>query len=180
MVIKALITNVTTDAELTALTGMVANAFAWHEGNQCVYCYEPNFATGDVSSVDGGFWVKDEIEALDLNEYKLLRYQEIDTRSAELISLGYSYQGVVFSLSQNAQINILGMDEVRDELTYPVNYNNIDDTVVYSIVDAADVHNMYLTALGTKKAHLDSGTALKNQVRDAVDEAAVQAIIDNR
>jgi hypothetical protein len=37
-----------------------------------------------------------------------------------------------------------------------------------------------MTALATKKAHQDSGTVLKNQVRDAVDIAAVNAIIDNR
>jgi hypothetical protein len=39
---------------------------------------------------------------------------------------------------------------------------------------------MYLTALTTKKAHLDSGTALKDQIRAAADTSAVNAIIDNR
>ena len=84
------------------------------------------------------------------------------------------------SLSQNSQLNLLGLNSSRTELTYPVEYNNIDDTDVYTITDATDMHTMYLTALGTKKTHLDSGTALKDQIRAAVDEAAVQLIIDTR
>jgi hypothetical protein len=39
---------------------------------------------------------------------------------------------------------------------------------------------MYLTALSTKKAHLDSGTALKNQVRAATTHNEIDAVIDNR
>lgn len=115
-----------------------------------------------------------------LDEFKIFRYEEIDARTEELIALGYTYDSVQFSLSQNAQINLIGLDNIRDELTYPITYNNIDDTATYSIADATTIHNMYLQALGVKKAHLDSGTALKDQIRAAVDRSAVEAIVDNR
>jgi hypothetical protein len=39
---------------------------------------------------------------------------------------------------------------------------------------------MYLTALATKKSWVDSGTALKDSIRDAIDENSVSLIIDNR
>ena len=85
-------------------------------------------------------------------------------------------------MSQNAQINILGMDEVRDDpaMSYPIEYSTIDDLAHYSVLDATDLHTMYLTALGTKKAWVDSGTVLKDAVRNAIDENAVSLIVDNR
>jgi hypothetical protein len=181
MVVKALIQNVNTDAELTALSAN-RNDFAYHNGESSVYIYEPNFKTGDVSSVNGGYWIKDKIKALSLDEYKDVRFKEIDATTFERISLGFSYNNLVFSLSQNAQINILGMDEVRDDpaMTYPIEYSTIDDLAHYTVTDSTDLHNMYLTALGTKKSWVDSGTVLKDAVRAAIDENAVSLIIDNR
>jgi hypothetical protein len=119
---------------------------------------------------------------LSLDEYKDVRFKEIDATTFERISLGFSYNNLVFSLSQNAQINILGMDEVRDDpaMTYPIEYSTIDDLAHYTVTDSTDLHNMYLTALGTKKSWVDSGTVLKDAVRAAIDENAVSLIIDNR
>ena len=119
-------------------------------------------------------------EAVTLDEYKAIKNGAIDQRTGELIALGFTYATKQFSLSESAQINILALDNTRTELTYPVTYNTIDDTETYDVVDAVDLHNMYLTALATKKAHLDSGTTLKDQVRLAVDKAGVDAVVDNR
>jgi hypothetical protein len=117
---------------------------------------------------------------LTIDEHKVLKSREIDGRTGELISLGFAYATKQFSLSQNAQINISALNQTRDELTYPINYNTVDDLDTYDVVDATDMHNMYLTALSTKKAHLDSGTALKNQVRAATTHNEIDAVIDNR
>lgn len=119
---------------------------------------------------------------LTLEEYKQIRYNEIDCKSGELISQGFTYQSKVFSLSQNAQINLLALDETRNDpaLTYPIVYNTIDDVDTYNVTDATDLHNMYLTALATKKGILDSGTTLKTSIRNATTEAEVDAVIDNR
>jgi hypothetical protein len=119
---------------------------------------------------------------LSLDDYKLLKHNAIDRRTGELISLGFPYASKQFSLSAGAQTNILALDNTKDDpaLQYPIKYNTKDDTDTYDIIDATDLHNMYLTALATKKGHLDSGTALKDQVRAAVDEAGVDSVIDNR
>ena len=122
------------------------------------------------------------LDTLSLADLKIARYEMIDKRTGELVSQGFTYASKVFSLSQNAQINISALDHTRDDvaLTYPITYNTIDDLDSYIVIDAVDLHNMYLTALATKKAHIDSGSSLKQQVRDAIDIAAVNAIIDNR
>jgi hypothetical protein len=180
MIAKGLIPNVNTNAELAALTGMVNQSFAWHNGENSAYMFRDNVASGDVQGV-GGWWVKDSIiQGLNLAEYKAFRVHEIDARTNELIALGYVYQGYNFPLSQNGQINLLGMITTKDYLPYPIGLNNIDDTAVYQITSASDLSNLYMTALGTKKAHLDSGTALKTLINAAVDELAVSLIIDNR
>lgn len=121
-------------------------------------------------------------DPFDLAQYKYDKSQSIDDRTNELIMLGYIHDGVTFSLSIPAQTNLLALYTTRNEpsITYPIEYNNIDDSVLYSVPDAATIEAMYLTALGTKKAHLDSGTVFKTAVRNAVDKAGVDAVIDNR
>jgi len=117
-----------------------------------------------------------------LDNYKLLKNNAIDDRTGELISSGYNFTGKQFSLSANAQTNILALDNSRDDpaLTFPIEYNTIDDADSFFIPDSTTLHGMYLTALATKKGVVDSGTSLKNQVRAAIDEAEVDAVIDNR
>ena len=148
--------------------------------------YYPNHNTGEHTpddQVNGvGVWKREKTKGLTLAEYKELRYKEIDNRTMELILDGFNYLGKVFSLSQNAQINILGLDETRDDpaLTYPITYNTLDDLDTYLVTDATDLHTMYLTALGTKKAVVDSGSNLKALVRDSIDANSVLLIVDNR
>ena len=120
-----------------------------------------------------------------LDNYRTLKANAIDRRSEELIAQGFEFppaSGKIFSLSESAQTNILALDNTRDDpaLVYPINYNTIDDLDSYDVPDSATLHNMYLTALSTKKGHLDSGTVLKAQVRAAIDEAGVDLVIDNR
>lgn len=118
-----------------------------------------------------------------LTNYKALKNNAIDQRTGELIDQGHEYppaSGKMFSMSHNAQLNTVGLNMSKDELSYPIDYLTKDGLDKVSLVDATAVHNFYLNLLGTKKAHLDSGNALRDQVAAAVDEASVDAIIDNR
>jgi hypothetical protein len=117
-----------------------------------------------------------------LEGLKVFRYDEVDIKTEQLIGQGFTYATKVFSLSSNAQTNILALDNTKDDpaLTYPISYNTIDDLDSYDIADSTDLHNMYLTALTTVRGHQDSGTVLKTQIRDAIDIAAINTIIDNR
>jgi len=131
----------------------------------------------DVKTNDEGSYVE-----LSLDNYKHLKNSAIDIRTSELIGLGYTFATKQFSLSANAQTNILALFSTKDHpaLTYPISYNTLNDEETYYIANSASLEGMYLTALATKKGRLDSGTALKELVRLAINKAEVDAIIDNR
>lgn len=148
-----------------------------------------------VQSVDKKYWKidgdtviemiqveKDAVDLADLPDIKAVKYLEIDKRTGELIAAGFFYAGFQFSLSTEAQSRLMGLNQVRDHpmITYPVKWNNLDDTHVYNLANADEVLTFYLTAVGTYRTHVDSGTALKQQVRDAANKAAVDAVVDNR
>jgi hypothetical protein len=117
-----------------------------------------------------------------LEQLKMSRYKAIDGRTGELIDLGYVYSGVPLSLSLEAQLRIEGMDRARNEtyVVYPVEWNSLDDSTKAVLADATELHTMYMTALGTLRARVDSGTALKDQIRAATTRAEVEAVVDNR
>lgn len=128
----------------------------------------------DIQKLDGS------PETLTLDEYKSMKINEIDDRTGELIAQGFVYATKTFSLSKNAQTNLLGLKLNKDVLTYPKRWNNIDDTDFYDITDATDAENFHLSAMNTWTGHVDSGTTLKDSVRAATDKAGVDAVVDNR
>ena len=183
MIVIGLTTNVATDAELKALTGMVDQYFVSHTGNNKPYQFRNNRKEGDFQADDlSGWWLEDHIPCLDLLEYKHYRIDEINFKTTELIDGGYTWDSKQFPLSTNGQINLVGLVHAANlnMLTFPIDINTIDDESRHPIADVTEVYNMFGTALGTKKAYLDSGTTLKDAIMAAVDEAAVQAIVDNR
>jgi hypothetical protein len=119
------------------------------------------------------------VEAETLADLKARRIIEIDNVTQELIKGGFTYDSHQFSLSEKAQINWVGIKAAIDILTFPVSVTTLADTE-YSLADSAAAVTFCGTALGTKQAYLDSGRALKIQINDAVDHAAVDAIVDNR
>ena len=142
-----------------------------------------NGSETDYSAIE---WIDPAIDqaTLDgewLDYLKARRYEEVDKRTQELISEGFVYDSVTFSLSSMAQTNWIGMKQAADLslLTYPFAVSTKDDGE-YELDDLADLDAFYQTALGVKITHLGSGRALKVSIKDAVDEAALDAIVDNR
>jgi hypothetical protein len=120
-----------------------------------------------------------EIVPQDLDEHKLKKNKEIDTRTTELILQGFVYDSVLFSTSETAQRNWMALDQFKDDLTYPFAVSTKADGE-YLVTDAIVAHNFVLTALGTIEYHYGTGRALKQQVNACVDQASVEAIQDNR
>ena len=88
-----------------------------------------------------------------LATYKQSKFLEIDIRTGELISAGFEYpasSGKIFSLSKNAQINLLGVDIKRNDVLLPITFNTIDDLDDVELVIPQDVDDFFMTALGTK------------------------------
>lgn len=122
---------------------------------------------------------------VDIDHIKAQRYLEIDARTVELILEGFEFppgSGQVFSLSDRAQRTITGAFSMRDqpEFSYPVKWNTIDDGGVFNIPDPETLRLFGLSAAGTVKFRKDSGTAVKDQIRDATTISAVDAVEDNR
>jgi len=122
---------------------------------------------------------------LTLDEAKVAKVAEIDAKTDSFIDQGFEYppaSGVYFSLSLPAQSKLMALEIIKDDpvTAYPIEYNSKNDKAKHSMADANDAHNFFLQALGTVRAYLDSGTALKDAVRAATTVAEVEAIVDPR
>ena len=124
----------------------------------------------------------DAVDLAELEERKARKMKHIDARTGALIGQGFAYAAKQFSLSTEAQARLMGSHQVRDDpaLVYPIEWNEKGDEGHYDIADAADMHGFYLTALGTYRAHVDAGTALKDAVRGAATLEELNAIEDER
>lgn len=130
------------------------------------------------------------VAANPLKGAKAAKYGAINARSTALIEAGYAYQGKHLSLGMDAQIQYMGLelaviltslDPNLPQLTYPVLWNVLDDNEApLSLVDAAAIHALFLTALGTFRYWKDTGTALLAQTRAATTLAEVDAVVDPR
>lgn len=125
-------------------------------------------------------YLKQKPDLSTVEGYKAFLFDSIDKRTGEIISGGFSYGGKVFSLSSQAQTNITNTFLAKDILSYPVEWNTKDDAETINISNASELTVFYQTALGTVKAIIDSGTALKNQVRISTTVEELQLIQDNR
>jgi hypothetical protein len=151
------------------------------EPTQCPIDNAHTVITGSAAVVKTGIDSFDGVATeLTLDEYKQIKFKEIDRRTAELIAEGFTYNSKVFSLSNNAQINLLGVDIKRNDGILPLTFNTIDDLDDITFTTAADVDSFFMVALATKKTHLESGNSLKVSIRNATTEAEVDAVVDTR
>jgi len=136
----------------------------------------------DVSLETALYGVMDAHTIDVLAKAKRAKDKQIDMRTDQLIAGGFMYAGKAFSLTLEAQMKMVGIYSVKDHpaLTYPIRWNSLDDTTYHDMADAADLEGFYLTGLSTMRGYVDSGTALKDLVRDADSVEAVEDIEDNR
>jgi hypothetical protein len=97
-----------------------------------------------------------------VEDYKKYLIDIIDEKTSESIALGFNFEGNIFSMSTNAQINWSNLLNIPEQL-FPLQVSTKDNEVY--MLALANRLNFYLTALGTKKARLDAGNALKQQVK---------------
>lgn len=113
-----------------------------------------------------------------LEGYKELRYNEINAKTAQLISTGFVFDSQTFSTSYNAQLNWSEIHSNQSDFTFPLDISTKDNNK-YSLA-AVNVDTFWQAGKDFVKAHLDSGRDLKKSIFDAIDKTAVDAIIDNR
>lgn len=127
-----------------------------------------------------------------LTRLKELKIDAIDYRSRELIQQGYLVNGKSFSLSDQAQNNLAGVQSAilahtlagtiaQFEAAYfPIVFNTLDDQGDALIANVAEFQQYYTAAFMAVKTKLDGGTALKAAVRAAGTLADLNAVVDTR
>lgn len=122
-------------------------------------------------------------DAATFTAYKQAKQDAIDRRTAELIGAGFTFDGHHFSLSPQAQQNIVGLVKPIELgwITFP--HNMSTDEIAspeYAVADEATFNLLYQTAVGTIKVHMDSGRALKKSVASCLTVGEVDAVEDTR
>lgn len=132
----------------------------------------------DVAAIDAVVTAHDH----SLSVAKVNKIAAIDGRTEALIDLGFIHSAQNFSLSLASQSKMTAAHQIKDHVAfvYPVKWNTRQDDGAHEIVDSTEMDTFYLSAIGTIRAHLDSGTALKDAVRAATTVAEVDAVVDNR
>jgi hypothetical protein len=116
-----------------------------------------------------------------LAELKQRRIDEVDARTAEIISDGFEFGGLVFSGSVESQSRILGAYAGRDNpAIYPIRWMTKDDKSYIDITDVNMLTAFFFTGLGTLKAKIDTGSNLKIAIIGAISEEEVNSITDPR
>jgi len=118
----------------------------------------------------------------DLERAKEKKTSEVDEKTRAMTREGFEFNGKRFSLSDNAQRTLNGAYSAKDHPTfvYPLEWNTLDNSAKIDIASPEVLEGFYLTAVGTVRSIRESGTALKNAVRDATTIEEVDAIVDNR
>lgn len=139
---------------------------------------------------------------IELDDLKRAKNALIDEKTMSLIFAGYTYDNHTFSLSIHAQRNwiaistsfeanlsiarkadpLLTQEQAYDAVEaslYPLDVSTLGD-LEYTFNTYSDFITFFNGAYTFANGHYMSGRALKNQVNNAVDEAALNLIVDNR
>jgi len=108
--------------------------------------------------------------------FKEYIYDKIDQKSTDEILNGFTFDGKIFSMSIVAQINWSNLLNIP-EVMFPVNVSTRGNELY--VLDYANVHNFYMTALGHKSQALQSGTLEKNQISFLTTIEELQTVLDN-
>jgi hypothetical protein len=114
------------------------------------------------------------------DELKEIAFSKIDARSDEYFQTGFEFEGVIFSLSLEAQARMIAMMMLAESFTYPMAINSLDDNTSFSLENANHTRAWCGTAMGTVKAIVDAGWAQKELIRQATDAELVRAYEDPR
>ena len=150
--------------------------------------FDDDLTTEEVTSLDSVVAAyRSGAESRILVELKEQRVKEIDSVTDDLILGGFEHQNMQFEATLEAQSRMLALlvmslhpDQFPPAAVFPITWNSKDDSEVLELTQGSDVIQLVMACIGTYRAHIDSGTALKAQVRAASTISEVLAVEDNR
>lgn len=133
----------------------------------------------DDGNIINKYMVYDKPEgfANTIEEALEVKKNQIDKRTQELIFEGFSFAGLHWSLSINAQINWGNLPKMP-EFAFPLNMQDMDGTDY--VLSYEERMNFYYTAMAVKNTHLQSGNALKTQVSELTNIEEILNFVDPR
>jgi len=147
------------------------------DSTTCQLIFEAHLSDSENSAVRAVVLAHDMIAT-----WKKRKCDQIDLHTDDLINSGFEFIGHKYSMSIEAQSRMLGMYQLRNEplMVYPVSWNSLEDDYEIQIVNAQMVSGFFMTAVGTYRAYIDSGTQLKAAVRAATTKQEIDVIVDPR
>jgi len=114
---------------------------------------------------------------------KIVKNNNIDKKTAELIANGIFFNGEYFSLSQNAQSNWNAIQtaissDVLTEADFPFEISTLDDDIY--MLEWSQVPHFMATVIQTVATHLGVGRRLKKNVKLSTTIEELDQIIDER
>jgi hypothetical protein len=151
-----------------------------------------------VQGVDQKFWKLDgdsivpmtageqtTVTDAEFSAAKTAKCLAIDNNTNVLIYGGYTYGTVQFSLSITAQVKLEGLMTaiergiITEPSDFPIPVSALDESQ-YDIEDIADAQGMFAAAISRMKTIVTRGSELKQDVLDAADQTALDAVVDDR
>lgn len=120
-----------------------------------------------------GVLISDSFEQEDLELLREQKLSDIDSNTESEIRKGFMFDGVLFSMSDNAQINWSNFPNMPSVL-FPLTVMGKNDDE-YTLSEANRT-NFYLTALGYKNACLQAGTNKKKLIKACTTVAELNAL----
>jgi hypothetical protein len=108
-----------------------------------------------------------------LNDYKKHLINIQDKKTENLILSGFTFDGNLFSLSINAQINWSNLLNIPSSM-FPLNLSTKDDNTY--VLNFNNVQNFYFTALGKKNECLQLGNLVKKRINDCINNEELDLI----
>lgn len=108
-----------------------------------------------------------------LNDYKKHLINIQDKKTEDLILSGFTFDGNLFSLSVNAQVNWSNLLNIP-EVMFPLNLSTKDDNIY--VLNFNNVPNFYFTALSKKSECLQLGNLVKKRINECVNNEQLDLI----
>lgn len=108
-----------------------------------------------------------------LSNYKKSLIDLQDKKTENLILSGFTFDGNLFSLSKNAQINWSNLLNIPSSM-FPLNLSTKDDTIY--VLNFSDVQNFYFAALSKKNECLQFGNDVKKRINESKNIAELDLI----
>lgn len=111
---------------------------------------------------------------------KRKRVYAVDMKTRRLIAQGFEWKGRRFSLSHEAQNNLMMMTTMRDRAYFPLAFSTLDDSEVVNIHSTQELWQFVETATDRISSLLQQGRLLKRRILDAQTPLELNTILDDR